>query len=333
MDKEELARFSEVLNLKRSALAELLRNPSSFATAGPTEAAAVFLSELDSALGRINSGTFGDCDECDDGVDLDLIELDFTSCVCLGHFSAEQREALEKDLELAAQVQKSLLPSKAPTVNGLDIAAHLEPASIVGGDYFDFFKSAKDDTAFVIADVMGKGMAASMIMSNLQASLRILGPEYDGPHFLANRLNKIFRFNVRLIRFISMFLVYYCHQSRRFLYTNAGHNPPVFRCSSNGEISFLNPTGPALGLVPHTEYKTDEVFVESGDLLLLYTDGLVEVRNAAGEEFGQDRLAAYVESNGDKSAREVLAGLRENASAFSNGQWGDDVTILAIKVI
>lgn len=154
MEKEEPARFSEVLNLRRSALAELLRNPSRFATAGPTEAAAL-LSELDSALGRINSGTFGDCDE---GVDLDLIELDLTSCVCLGHFSAEQGEALEKDLELAAQVQKSLLPSKVPTVNGLDITAHLEPVSIVGGDYFDFFISAKGDTAFVIADVMGQGM-------------------------------------------------------------------------------------------------------------------------------------------------------------------------------
>jgi len=333
MNKDELARFSEVLNLRRGALAELLRKPSSFATAGPTEAARALLSELDSALERINSGTFGDCTDCDEGVDLDLIELDFTSSVCLGHYSDTQRQALERDLELAVEVQKSLLPSKVPAMKNLDVAAHLEPASIVGGDYFDFFRSSRGDPGFVIADVMGKGMSASMIMANLQASLRILGPEYDSPHLLANRLNRLFRFNVRLIQFISMFVVYYCEQSGRFLFTNAGHNPPVLRRSSDGNVSFLNPTGPALGLVPSTEYDTDDVNVESGDLLLLYTDGLVEVRNESGEEFGRDRLATFIETHGDASARDVLSGLRETASSFSNGQWGDDVTILAIKVV
>ena len=333
MEQEDLARFSDVLNLRRSALAELLRNPASFATAGPTEVALTLLSELDSALERINSGKFGTCSECDEGVGLDHIELDFTTCVCLGHYSDAQIEALEKDLELAARVQKNLLPSEVPMVRGLDVAAHLEPASFVGGDYFDFFKSAKGDAGFIIADVMGKGMAASMLMSNLQASIRILGPEYDEPHLLANRLNQLFLFNVRLIRFISMFLAYYCEASRKILYTNAGHHPPVFRRSSNANVSFLNPTGPALGLVPSTEYRTAEVNVESGDLLLLYTDGLVEARSPSGEEYGEDRLAAFIETNGEKSAHEVLNGLRETVSTFSNGLWTDDVAILTIKVV
>ncbi len=333
MEKEDLERFSDVLNLKRSALVELLREPSSFATAGPTEVALTLLSEIDSALDRINSGTFGACSECDEGVGLDHIELDFTTSVCLDHYSDAQIAALQRDLELAANVQKSLLPSEVPTVKGLDVSAHLESASFVGGDYYDFFTSAKGDAGFVIADVMGKGLAASMLMSNLQASLRILGPEYEEPHLLANRLNQLFRFNVRLTRFISMFLAYYCDASQRILYANAGHHPPVFRRSSNANVSFLNPTGPALGLVPSPDYKTAEVNVESGDLLLLYTDGLVEVRNASGEEYGEDRLVAFVETSGEKSAHEVLTGLRETVSTFSNGLWSDDVTILTIKVI
>jgi hypothetical protein len=147
--------------------------------------------ELDSALKQIDTGTFGCCTKCDGNVESDRLELDYTTRVCLSHYSEAQIEALERDLELAAKVQKQLLPCCVPSLANFEIAAQTFPARIVGGDYYDFYRSADNQQGIAVADVMGKGLPASMLMSNLQASLRILAPEYDNLHDLMDRLNTL----------------------------------------------------------------------------------------------------------------------------------------------
>ena len=125
------------------------------------------ISQLDDALKRINTGNFGKCEECSDNSDVEIerLEMDYTTCVCISHYSERQIRALERDLELAARVQKQLLPRCVPALSGIEIAAHTEPAHIVSGDYYDFLLCPDGSQGVVVADVMGKGLAASMLMS------------------------------------------------------------------------------------------------------------------------------------------------------------------------
>ena len=298
--------------------------------ASPEEVTEV-VSRHNDALKCMDSDKFGTCRECGGEVEPERLELDFTTCVCLDHYSKEQIRGLERDLELAAKVQRQLLPYQVPVLPGVQIAAHSEPAQVVGGDYFDFFSYTDGALGAIIADVMGKGLSASMLMSNLQASLRILGPEYSRLDELAGRLNQLFRYNVKLISFISLFMVRIDVNARKIQYCNAGHNPAFWWDASAASIHQLKPTGPAVGLTGQAKYKSMELHYEPGDLLLLYTDGLVEARNSRDEEFGKDRVAAYINEHIHLPVNPFLTGLRETANVFA-GKFDDDVTLMVIKV-
>jgi sigma-B regulation protein RsbU (phosphoserine phosphatase) len=243
--------------------------------------------------------------------------------------SREQKGLLERDLELAAKVQKQLLPQRLPEVPGLQLAAHTRPAQIVGGDYFDFFAYPDGALGLAVADVMGKGLAASMLMSNLQASLRILGPESPDPAALASRLNGLFRYNLRVVRFISLVLLRVEPASRRVTYCNAGHNP-VLRLDANGDPAWLGPTGPAIGLTVDGAYQAAEFRAGTGEMLLAYTDGLTEAADSAGREFGTERLAAYARQRRRDPLEALVMGLREEALAFAGG-FQDDVTVVGLR--
>jgi len=335
MTRQTLDHFRKALSLRQDALLEVLRQNNSYATIQIDQAikrdGLLLLDEVKETLEHIDQGDFGQCAECDGEVETDRLELDFTTCVCLDHYSDAQKRSLEHDLELASKVQRNLLPTAPPDLLGLQIAAHTQPARIVGGDYYDFYDCPTGAHGVVIADVMGKGLAASMIMSNLQASLRILGPEYDTPDALAARLNELFRHNLKLIRFISMCVVTLDPEVGLLRYCNAGHNPPLLWEAASGTIHWLRPTGPALGLVPAADFSTGTAPFTSGDLLLLYTDGLVEARSTAGEEFGEQRLAMHVEAHAHREADDFLAHLRDTLDRFAGGASLDDRTILVIR--
>src|SRR5262249_34364665 len=153
--------------------------------------------------------------------------VDYTASVCIDHYTDDQRRKLENELQLSQKVQKALLPQQVPDLPGLELAAYSQPARIVGGDYFDFFKFKNGSPGFVIAAVMGKGVAASLLMASLQASLRILVTEEDSPAEVARRLNQLFCHNINLAKFVTLFLARYEPESRTLYYCNAGHNPPL----------------------------------------------------------------------------------------------------------
>jgi len=233
------------------------------------------VTDIKNTLERIDKGTFGLCNECDGKVEKNLLELDHTTQVCLDHYSESQRRALENDLELAAKVQKQLLPCCIPSHPRLQIAVHTVSARIVSGDYYDFFVSKNGLQGLVLADVMGKGLPASMLMSNLQASLRILGPRYEELHPLVVRLNELFRNNLKLIRFISIFLAMIDPDKGILKYCNAGHHPAIWLEAESGSIRLLRPTGPAIGLIKNPEFTSEEIPFRSGDLFVPFPSSII----------------------------------------------------------
>jgi sigma-B regulation protein RsbU (phosphoserine phosphatase) len=335
MNKNIIDRFRDAVRAHRDSLFELL-NVSSSSKSVCIEACGVeevseVIQQHNVILERIDQGEFGKCTECEGEVEIDRLELDFTTQVCLDHYSDTQLQVLERDLELAAKVQKQLLPQQLPNLPGFQVAAHTEPAHIVSGDYFDFYDYPDNSQGIVIADVMGKGLPASMLMSKLQACLRILGPEHTELRTLATRLNELLRYNLTLLRFISLFLIRLDMKVKKLHYCNAGHNPGIWWNNATNSIQLLKPTGPAIGLSHTAEFSSKTIQLDSGDLILLYTDGIVEARDENNKEFGQHRLENFVKENKEKSAKQFLSDFRKSFKEFTQ-YIQDDITLLALKV-
>jgi sigma-B regulation protein RsbU (phosphoserine phosphatase) len=336
MEKSIVKRFRNAVVSHRDALLDLLNVNSSSKNVClancEIEDVSNVIQEHNLVLERIDYDEFGKCKECGGEVEIDHLELDFTTQVCLECYSDKQIKGLERDLELAAKVQKQLLPQEIPTVPGLQIAVHTEPAHIVTGDYFDFYKYADNTQGIAVADVMGKGLPASILMSKLQAFLRVLGPEERNLHSLSSKLNELFRYNLTLIRFISLFLIKLNPEKKILSYCNAGHNPGIWWDTKTNSLQLLKPTGPAIGLSNTAEFTSRDIQLNYGDLIIAYTDGIIEARNEKNEEFGLDRLEWFVKMNKTKSAKDFLTDFRKSFKEFAK-HIQDDITMMVIKVI
>lgn len=294
------------------------------------------LTALDTAIAKMEDNTLGVCQVCHEYVDPELLEMDYTACICLDHFSDEERRHLEDDLELSQKIQRALLPQSTPNIPGLELAVFSRPAQIVGGDYFDFFHFADGSHGLAIADVAGHGMSASLLMASVQTALLTLAPTTNSPADVLNRLNRFFLHNVHLTTFVTLFLARFDPARRTLTYSNAGHNPPLlYRSQANGgePSAWLMPTTAAIGLIEEFEPGLETVMLAQGDLLLLYTDGVTEAINPAEEEFGQERLAALVRQAAGSPARVVVQALRQGLQEFIQGQpLADDTTIVVAKL-
>jgi sigma-B regulation protein RsbU (phosphoserine phosphatase) len=305
---------------------------------GPVDENAVqaHLAVVDAAITKAENKTLGLCEVCHDYVETSRLEMDFTARVCIDHYTDAQKRELESELELSRKVQQALLPHRAPQIPGLEIAAFSQPAEIVGGDYFDFFKFKDGAHGLAIADVMGKGLPASMLMASLQSSLRILVPENEAPATVVHRLNRLFCHNIHLIRFITLFLGHYDSTTRVLQYCNAGHNPPLVIRQENGKATathWLKPTGAAIGLAESFGFTAGEIQLYSGDTLVLYTDGVTETMNAKGEQFGESRLEESVRNNVRMSTQDLMKEVRQHIRTFAaDKKRPDDLTLVVGKV-
>ena len=290
---------------------------------------------LDTAIEKAENQTLGLCEVCHDYIEPSRLEMDYTCCVCLDHLSAAEKNRLESELELASKVQQALLPQQVPDIPGLELAAFSRPAEIVGGDYFDFFRFRDGAYGLVIGDVAGHGMSASLLMASLQASLRTLVSDYASPADVVRRLNLLFCHNIHLTKFVTLFLARFDTRTHSLTYCNAGHNPPLlFRAQPKGKepLSYLRPTGAAIGLVEEFQFGTETVFLTPGDILLLYTDGVTEAINPQEEEFGQERLVELVRDGSRWSAQELVREVRHRLQEFTHDRPpADDTTIVACK--
>ncbi len=306
---------------------------------GPAREQAVdaHLQVIDSALEKTDTQTLGVCTVCHEYVDADLLEMDYTTCVCIDHLSAREISRLEYELELSQVVQKALLPQQLPEIPGLELAAFSRPAEIVGGDYFDFLQFQDGAHGLAIADVAGKGMSASLLMASVQTALRTLVPASQSPVDVLQQVNRLFVHNIHFTTFVTLFLAHFDQATYTLTYCNAGHNPPLIvrqpERAGDG-VSWLGPTGAAIGLVEEFQFGLETARLSPGDILLLYTDGVTETINPQEEEFGQERLAALIRHGSNLSARDLVRTVRDALRQFANGQpLADDTTIVACKIV
>jgi len=239
-------------------------------------------------------------------------------------------EALEaRALDEARRIQRKLLPSTLPQIHGCEIAASWQPASGVGGDCFDTIRFGESRLALTIADVVGKGIPAALLMSNLQAAVRAFASEAVAPHALCQQVNRILCGNIAEGRFISFFYCVLDATTGVLSYTNAGHYLPIL-VHADGTHERLGIGGPVLGVLPDADYEQATVALNAGDRIVLFTDGLTEARNADDDEFGEDRLIAEALEHRYCSAPAMQARLSDAVSTFCGGHLQDDATLIVL---
>ena len=244
----------------------------------------------------------------------------------------EQAEKfMARELEQAAEIQRGLLPRQTPEIPGLQLAGRSAPCRSVGGDYFDFFPLADGRLAFLVADVAGKGLSAALLMSNLQARVQALMEVETDIARLVTRLNHSLKANTPDNKFITGFFAILDPRTGAMTYTNAGHNPPVL-VRRNGKAELLTAGGPVLGILPNIPYLGGQTILAPGESLVLYSDGVSEAPNAAGEEFGEEAIAQIAVACHDRSAQETMLEIGRQLRAFlGDRQPIDDVTLLVVR--
>ena len=245
-----------------------------------------------------------------------------------------QRDEYERDLALAAQVQHRVLP-KPLSLPGIDIAAEMKTARMLGGDYYDFFPVSDDVLDVVIADVSGKGAAAALLMPSLAVALRLRARELQRPAEIIKDLDGVLKQITNSATFVTMFYARLNRANRVLEYANAGHNPPVLLRSASCESRLLDEAGgPILGILNDTQYSGASLKLDAGDILTLFTDGVTEQENEHGEEFSVDRLKEVICREGADSATGVVAHVSEAVAAFAGEtEQADDLTLVVLKVL
>ncbi len=233
----------------------------------------------------------------------------------------EAERAMAKEMQQAALIQNALLPSKAPEVAGMDIAGRTVACHTVGGDYYDFLPFPDGRVAMLVGDVAGKGMPASLLMSSLQARVQVL---FENPDDLANkveRLNRITCGNCPENRFITFFMTIANPETGELVFTNAGHNPPVLvrAAAEDNKFELLKGGGLILGILPMAKYQESRITMESGDVLVLFSDGVTEAADPTDNDFGEERLAALVASMRDRPAAEIVDAIHTAVTEFTQG--------------
>ncbi len=249
----------------------------------------------------------------------------------------QENERIQKEMEIAETVQRNLLPRKAPEIPGADFAGHCVPAKKVGGDYFDFFPDAEGNVGMVVADVSGHSISSGIMMAITRGLLQSEAVRNKRPGRLLQDVNRIlFNDLVSSELFITMAYFLYQPETRRLLYANGGHNPPVLLKAGRNEPELLDAEGMAIGFLPDVEFEEKSWELAPGDLLVAYTDGLVEAEGAAGEPFGMERLQRCIPKIRNEPAAAILQCILEAAWQHMGGEdpkeaQQDDLTLVVLK--
>ncbi len=334
MTAEELERFRQLLNERESSLMEWIAESSQAAQSDISKVRGL-LSDLQHALHRIGDHTYGKCKVCHDEVELNRLEVQPAAEVCLGCISEDERRLLEEELFFASKIHRALLPQQIEAIEGYDLAVKAIAARSVGGDYFDVLRNdAGSRVKIFIADAMGKGIPAGMVMSNLQGALRVVSQEIDSPGRLVQRLNHWLCRNVPITKFVSLAcldLPIGASASSTLVAANAGHCPGII-IHQSGQPEFINPTGAVLGVHPDFEYGTCEHHLQSGDLVALYTDGVSEAENADGGQYGVERLIELLTSYRAEPLQDLSKRVLEDVNLFSGKSAPeDDLTLILLR--
>ncbi len=286
------------------------------------------LSSVDEALSRLEHGTFGICDECHESIEADRLLCDPLLRFCIDHLSQAEQRALEADLTLAAKIQRGLLPRTDWGVDGWQARYHYQPAGLVSGDYCDLIEE-DGGFLFLLGDVSGKGVAASMLMSHLHATFRSLAGQRLPLQKLVEHANRLFCDSTMAGQFATL-AVGRAMPDGKVEYVSAGHLP-LLHISTYG-VSSRDATGVPLGMFCTTNFPVCELRVAPGDSLFLYTDGLTEIFNSAGDEYGMHRAKSLAAKHSAVSPDDMLSACLAEIGIFSQGvKRTDDLTLLVLR--
>lgn len=284
--------------------------------------------DLDSRV-HINSGDeletlAGSFNKMADDLQEYMVELQRTTA---------EKTRLIKELEIAKGIQRSFLPEKEPDISGIDIAASNVAATEVGGDFYDFIPIAKDQWGLTIADVAGKGVPAALFMALSRTLVRASTTGNPNVSESIEKANELICADAKTGMFVTLFYAILDAKKKRLRYVNAGHNPPLLLKQQKGNTVLLKAKGIALGVIENIELEEEEIQLEKGDLITLFTDGVTEAINQKEEQFGQQRLLTLIEENRGLSACEIISKIEAEVTAFSGGQpQFDDITLMIIKI-
>ncbi len=284
--------------------------------------------QVDEALQRIEQGTFGICEECHTDIGEDWLREDPLTTVCLEHMTPKQQRALEYDLELAAQIQKGLLPPRDLAFAGWEIAYHYQPAGVVSGDYCDVIRE-NGHLYFIMADVSGKGVAAAMLASNLRAVFRSLIPLGLSVEEFMIRANRLFRESALPSQYATTVFGRTSTQGDLEL-VNVGH-PPALLLGEN-QISRYESTCHPLGIFSDDTVCVTRAQMLPGETLVLYTDGICEAANERDQEYGVEAVERFIREQRLRSPDALVNALKQDVAAFrGRAERTDDETLLAIQ--
>ena len=236
-----------------------------------------------------------------------------------------------RELEDAQDIQRALLPSSMPVMAACEMGAVWRPASAFGGDCYDVLPFSTTRAAISIGDVAGKGLPAAFLMSNLQASVRAFAGDEAAPALVVERANRALCRHTPLDRFVTFFYGVLDTDARTLHYSNAGHNFPIL-VRANGSIIRLGMGGMVLGVSADASYAQEAVTLESGDRIVLFTDGITEAEGRDGDEFGDDRLLETVVSLRHESPWRMVDAIVNRVAGFTGGLFRDDATLLAVSI-
>jgi sigma-B regulation protein RsbU (phosphoserine phosphatase) len=287
------------------------------------------LEEVDAALHRMDIGTYGLCEVCHDPVETERLIADPLTRFCLGDLTPREQRALEEDLELASQIQTGLLPPRSQQIDGWEVSYHYQAAGAVSGDYCDLVKGEDQSLHFVLGDVSGKGVAASMLMAHLNAMFRTLISINLPLEQMVERASRVFCESTLPTQYAT--LVYgRATTNGEVEICNAGHLPPLL--VQEGKVTSIAATGLPVGVFCSESFSVSRLQMHKGDSLFLYTDGLSESVDGAGNEYGAERLSRLLNDNHSLSPDSIISLCRQELHTFADGRLpGDDLTLMAIR--
>jgi phosphoserine phosphatase RsbU/P len=305
------------------------RVASVISTAGADAQLTALLREVDAALERFESGTYGVCEVCHDAVEADRLISNPLERFCIDHLNPDEREALEDDLTLASQIQRGLLPSHNFSAEGWNFDYCYEPARVVSGDYIDIIQSGDGNVHFMLGDVSGKGVAASMLMAKLHAVFRSLIPLALGVDQLTERASRLFGDSMLPGQYATLICGRASEQGAVSI-CNAGHLPALW--SRRGKIEQISATGLPLGMFPNQKFSVENLKLERGDTLILYTDGVPDALNRHSEEYGMSRMIEIAMNSRSSAPVQLVANCLSDVSRFREGSPRfDDISIMGVR--
>ncbi len=289
------------------------------------------LREVDAALLRIQDGSYGLCETCHEAIEEDRLAANPLVRFCLEHLTDREQRALEQDLELAGRIQSALLPQKDLTYGGWRVRYHYQPAGPVSGDYCDLIPSDNGSLFFMLGDVSGKGVAASMLMAHLHAMIRTLASIGIPLVQMVERASRLFCESTMANQYATL-VCGRADADGHVELCNAGHPAPLL--SQKEGVRSIESTGLPLGLFCSEEFSIESAQLGALDRILLFTDGISESPDLHGKEFGVEPLIELMRSSGRLTADEFLKSCVSKASAFRSGLPArDDLTLMLIERI